>query len=267
LVFPSFSDFVVFFKNWSGGKMPIRVKPRAFVSQEVLDFYQHLAKFKLGVLLQQLKQVNPQQQKWILGRNKVMLAKLSPIAMGITEAGKGLDHELARLRALDYDRIELEDEFLVARTKDLMIEQLNNVAVGTHRHPRISAEVTAYWDAGPYWIYIPKNDLIRGSMRNIHFIPQRSLSVVARHPHHYGYEDDDRYGRGGFIREGVDVRRVNADTCWGEFSEPISGALQDGDLVEILRTLRIFVGRYYSNDALRRPELYPYMDFMKKVYL
>jgi hypothetical protein len=233
--------------------MAIRVKPRAVVTPEVLEFYSLLAKHKINDMMLQLKQSEAHRRKWMLSKNKVMIAKLAPVARGIKEAGQGLDHELARLRALDYDRIEIEDGFLVAKTRDIVIEQLDSAGRRGN-----STVLGGYWDAGPYWIYIPKEDLVQGSMNNIQFIPQRAPNVCDRHPHHYAWQEY-RYGGYRDYLDGVDIRGANTHTCWGQFAEPLSGAMQDGDLVETLRMLRIFVGRYYSGSPLRRPER---MEFM-----
>lgn len=235
--------------------MAIRVKPRVYVAPEVLEFYQRMAKEKLGRVMVELKQSHPNQRKWMLRQNRVMIAKLTPIAKGVREAGQGLDHELARLRALDYECIEIEDDLLVAKTRDVMIEQLDKIGYRGNK-----TSLVGYWDAGAYWIYIPEGDLLHGSMNNIQFIPQRAPNVCDRHPHHYVYNVGDNYS--DYLAGAVDIRRADVHTCWGNFSEPLSGALQDGDLVETLRMLRIFVGRYYSGSPLRRPDRTNSMGFM-----
>jgi hypothetical protein len=249
--------------------MPIKVKPRAFVAPEVLTFYQVLAEAKLREVFQKVKSANPHFQRSILKHNQAMIGRLSPIAAGKSEAGIGMDYELSRLRALDYDRIEIVDGYLVAKTRNLMVEELTYKMVVINRRRRIYNEtydLTGHWDVGPYWIYISRDDLFHSKMSEIHFIPQRKVRANSRHFHHFAYRG--RLVGAEEIPEGIDPLTLKVNTCWSEFSEPLSSALFDGDLVEILRMLRIFVGRYYTGSPLRSPQLYEEMyEFMKYIPL
>lgn len=235
----------------------IKVTPRAQVGPEVLEWYQKAARTKLEKIYNEVKALPQARQGRQIEYHKVVLTNLTDVARGNKEPGKGLDLVLARLRSLDYASIKIQQGFLMGFTRDLQIEEMgdpkwvydpgfNYRTRGYQMHRHTEEEVVGYWDAGAYAVCISLRDFQSGNADNIHFIPQRKPRALDRHMHHYAYE-----GGGGPLK-------WSTNTCWGAFASVVLGALSDLDLVETMRSLRAFVGRFYNGSPLRnpRPSLY-----------
>jgi hypothetical protein len=242
----------------------ITVTPRATIQPEVLEWYQEAAKRKLDNIRRIVQARPKEQQEREISFHKVELTSLVDIARGVKEPGKGLDLVLARLRSLDYAEIKIQQEHLMGFTRELQIEQIHEQFQPMGRRYKLVDQTVGYWDAGAYAVCIPLDKFERGVLDSIHFVPQRAPRILDRHMHHYAYGlNETSMSRG---RDAVRQTQPggplkwSTHTCWGEFASVVAGSLNSLDLVETMRNLRAFVGRFYDGSPLinpRTPRTYP----------
>lgn len=155
--------------------------------------------------------------------NRIYTIFQNPVAM---------DEEITRLRALPYTLIEARDaavpgvkepiRYLVAHTKPVIIMD------------------GGPYDMGPYTVYLPMDLLTRGTnSEHLHLVPDRAPETGCRHPHHV-------------VRAGEHKIpwAVASQTCWGGFGSVMTRILRDGDLVDLLRNIMIYLTRYDAHSVL-----------------
>lgn len=213
--------------------MAIKTKKRAEVAQEFQDIYREMAEQVLRQAHERLMSTHKDMRAKALRQSRGLFARLTPITRGYSAPGAGLDLEVSRLRALDYERLFVEaykgKPYLVGETPELLAE-----GIGGYHHD-------TQWDIGPYRIYVPVADIGRGSLNGIHFVPLRDPQAEKRHLHHYATGDGHYLG-------------MSPRTCWSQFASPGVGVLREANLSELFRLLRIFVGRFYFGSPLVRVE-------------
>jgi hypothetical protein len=147
-----------------------------------------------------------------------------------------LDYEITRLRATPYTLLERKVvntrhsktpvDYLVAHTKTIVIDDHGP------------------FDMGPYTVYIPLSIVNDGPGTHLlHMVPERAPKTWARHPHHK-------------LSEGGDVSGEPWDyashTCWGDFGPIMIRIVNEGDLVDLLRNIAIYLSRYNEGSPLTR---------------
>ena len=198
-------------------------------------------------------------------QRKCFMKDMGPVVMAHSQIikGDGLDAFVTRLRALPYTEFRLEEiegfkatisstlfgsdtlttephiyRYLVGITKPVTLENEIRVRRPT-RKPTYEIH-TAKWDMGCYKVMVPI-DLLAGAKGEgyWHFVPvSMENSYYARHPHHHaGKETSSSYW-------------WQSKTCWGSFGPIINSLRQAADIVELFRTLYVYLGRYNGNSLL-----------------
>ena len=155
--------------------------------------------------------------------------KLEILASGKLVAGAGIDLEKSRLRQLAFTRIAIEKRTIQQRgysddTAMCIVGYTDNVYMEEYGRGTI---VEGIWDMGQYEIVVPIPDIPSGKIVRVSFLHVGDEDNYARHPHHTVHS-----------------------TCWSGFADSVIGAMRDAEIAELMRTLRIFVGRYYSGSPL-----------------
>lgn len=157
--------------------------------------------------------------------------------LAYTQSSQGFETFLTRMKCLKYRRFSAvknnESVYLKAETHPLTIEY-------PHRedHPE-------KYDIGVYAIYCQQDQLLRGDISQIHFIPLRQPTADPdhmydgwachfRHLHHKAM-----YKRQ--ISQLSNPLSYEPSTCWGTFGSVIPEVAADGDLVELYRMLYLFL--------------------------
>jgi hypothetical protein len=97
------------------------------------------------------------------------------------------------------------------------------------------------YDLGVYWVFVPLVDILSGSLNRIHFIPEREKNTHLRHQHHFVRVEGEGRFYGPQNERGVRPLQAMPSTCWGNFPGVLTGCMSDGDIVELLRVLYLFV--------------------------
>ncbi len=167
---------------------------------------------------------------------------------------EAFDMAMTKLRLLDYIKFDVYEhkgvQYLWCITKPAIAryEHHQNVTDknGVVWHPPFDI------DLGPYWIFVPQNDIVSGNINGIHFVPERDKKTLDRHMHHYAVaEYDPQTYRQTPVENPLDC---SPSTCWGTFPGIVTGCMNDGDIVELLRTLQLFTVRLAPHSPLRHLE-------------
>jgi hypothetical protein len=161
--------------------------------------------------------------------------------------GAAFDMAMTKLRTLEYTKFDIHDHngtpYLWCITKPAIAKyehghetvmppgwRYQSEAWKRMHNERYLAPFTI--DLGPYWIFIPIADVLSAGMNRVHFVPERDQYTEHRHLHHH-------------TDGGPSVNPLDAHpyTCWGTFPNIVSSCMQDGDIIELLRTLQIFTVR------------------------
>ena len=203
----------------------VGTRKRAQVSDEFLDEYRQalvtrVEKTKLddpdGTYLQRL------------------LKEYTGVLPFLTGKEGASDKMVTRLRALKYTDFSVINvqghKFFAGMTEPVLLCS-----------GEIPTEKNAY-EMGPYMVYIPFEAVSKVSMKSgFHMIPVNNPKAVDRHPHH---------GSGRSSKAHPLLAQPN--TCWGSMGTMITGMLRSGDLVEIFRTVHIYLVRWNPRSELRR---------------
>jgi hypothetical protein len=167
---------------------------------------------------------------------------------GIAKDPAVRDYHLTLLRATPYVRFERQSiqipraggtvDYLVGTTKTVVIDE---------RGP---------WDMGRYLVYVPMQVLTDGPNTSLmHFIPEREPTTAYRHPHH----------RLNLRTSTTETPLLeNPSTCWGDFGQIVIRIVNEGDLVDLLRTIAIYLGRYNEGSPLTSIENCPHRRAISK---
>lgn len=139
----------------------------------------------------------------------------------------GFDKFLTRMKLLGYAKFGAVKSngslWVKAETKPLIVDF-------PLRHRK---GVIWKYDIGAYSIYIKEDDLLRGRVDGIHFIPQKYPKATIRHLHHRAYVGDNSRIENPLT--------YYTNTCWGTFGSMIPTIAGEGDLPELFRALLMFV--------------------------
>jgi hypothetical protein len=229
--------------------MAINVKPRdrATVSDSFIALYRELAEKKLREIMDAAESRSAISRKGYLSKNKTMIGRLAAIVTKENGPGRGMDFEITRLRGIDVARFGVltagRYRYFVAETKqDFLVEEMGS-----------GSSVVGMWDTGPYRFGISEDALL-GARAEMHYIPLRATQAESRHMHHYGTANGE-----------TNPWLYQPYSCMSQFGSPFAMALQEMDLVELFRLMRIFVGRYYNGSPLRNPRYNTEMKFMRRI--
>jgi hypothetical protein len=226
--------------------MSIKIKPRANVTQGFIEEYERLASEKLRGMMDKLSAYPERQRQAVMKKHAAMYGRLTAIIRGKSGPGVGMDFQLAQLRALDYEKLDvytapaLRDTFLIGKTRELEMEE-----VGSRGNTPLR-----YWDVGAYTIFINTRLLLEENTSGIHVVPARAPTASQRHVHHYAIPDTERSQH---------PPTWQTRTCWSQFGAPVTMAVSELDIVELFRIMRIFAGRYYSGSPLVGIQDLPFM--------
>jgi hypothetical protein len=138
------------------------------------------------------------------------------------------DMMYTRLRGLPYTEydIVIHDDFpyLYGLTKDVVMPWAG-----------------INWSWGEYKIYVPlsffpcmRTKYTSNSSKN-HFVPVRDEFIWGRTPHHYANKPSETP---------FSVLDMNPATCWGSFNGVVQALVDECDVIELMRTLYIYLTRY-----------------------
>ena len=230
--------------------MAIKIKPRAKVTPAFVDLYKEMAQKRLEREYEFIRTMDDRSKKRYMARDKEMWGRLTAVVKGAVEAGAGIDFEVSRIRNFDYTIVDVVEHkgqrFLTAKTPELIIAEID-----------AKGKEVGKWDAGVYGIFVSEKNLMEGKS-DVHFIPKRNVHATNRHFHHAAINED--YSREP--KEGALPLDLIPQTCWSQFATPVSAAMRTLDLVELLRSFRDFVGRFYNGSPLRQPWT---MEHLRKI--
>jgi hypothetical protein len=154
------------------------------------------------------------------------------------------DNVITRLRALPFTKYCIAEynelNWISATTKPIMGE--GNFAPFGKRREKYPQMQT--WALGQYEILIRINGFCDCDMTGIHMIPLLDPTIRARHMHHrLDRKWTGLYSGGTLEQHTENYMAENPKTCWGEFPNLVSSSMSDGDLVEFLRIIHIFLSR------------------------
>jgi hypothetical protein len=151
---------------------------------------------------------------------------------------RGMEDFVTRLRRLDYTNFTC-----VTSNRTTYLKATTNVIETTIGNRNVNI--------GEYWVYISFQDLLNSSLAGFHFIPERLKhpketeiyrngkewrAIHQRHLHHYAKADSSRpYAS---IKNPL---TYGTSTCWNTFGALITTATQDLDIVDMYRTIYLFL--------------------------
>jgi hypothetical protein len=146
---------------------------------------------------------------------------------GICTNPKLFDQELAKLHLLPYEKFVTK-------------EYQGRVWMMGLTRPVILTDGLKRWQGPRYWICIPDDVDRRESKYAFHFLPQGFENLKFRHPHHK--ENDTDIWDNDHPLPGNPLGHTSW-TCWGSFGTIVQTCVQSGDLVDLYRTLSIYISR------------------------
>lgn len=216
-------------------------RKRAIIGEDVIPTYKETALKVMRDIYENINSSPPALKKDIVQRKRGEISRLNSILMD-NGPGKGIDLELTRLRGIDFHEISVvtinsvldhrDIKWFVASTEGLLIQ----TAEGYGHNAKYNDGPTRFgdlYDCGDYTCYFPVEDLGSTRIDRIHFVPNDAPDTRERHFHH----------RANSRPKGEHPTDMIASTCWGGFAEPMAGAMAACDLIDVLRMMRIFVGR------------------------
>lgn len=194
------------------------VRPGFWVALSVLGF-DHVRK-----ITEEMRKMDPQQRaRWA----KRYAARFITISK-IRKRDESILTSLIHANWTYLDGIEAHgDRWLVMHLDNVLIQP-------------VAKKIGPSFDMGGYTVYIPGQSLIGDALGLIHFVPERALLTLARHPHHYVYEN-----------EYDDPKLAIPSTCWGGYEGWIRTAMSRWEIPDLLYALKQFVTHYTPGDTLR----------------
>jgi hypothetical protein len=115
------------------------------------------------------------------------------------------------------------------------------------------------WDLGEYDVYVPADIFSVRNLNHFQFVPVRAPLDGHRHPHHHAkYIEPGHNGEDWnewYTAQYVDPRTEHpldlfAKTCWGGFNTIIANNLSEMDVVEVFRTIWVYLNRHNPGSPL-----------------
>jgi hypothetical protein len=208
----------------------LKLPPRAEVPQDFQDAMRDLAERSLQKFRTDLSFMQSYAQTMYKRDNAGALVKLDKIRRD----PNAMLEAVTKLRSSPYTQFMMtsirSEPCFYGLTKDVILDDENG---SSH----------TYYNMGPYHVYIPVENFL-GKNKEFQFIPARSPRAEYRHPHHY-----------------------DGHTCWGSFNSVVQLLLREADVVELFRTVAIYLTRYDQRSVLTHRisrEAYPFMELVKK---
>ena len=206
--------------------MAIRIASRASITdafkEALIDIYkQRLISFKT-----QLDEAPASVARRLRADSGLKIGRL----VSLINDSHAFDREITKLRSLSYTMFDIVENkgvsFMYGKTK-----------------PIAMTDDTDYWNIGEYGVYLPLERLKTARMNQTfegdwHFIPFSSPRAIVRTPHHVSTAGDGH----PFSRP--------SKTCWGTFGATVPSILEDGDVVELFRTVYLYIERYNPRSPL-----------------
>lgn len=218
----------------------IKVKKRARIGAGVEEIYRDVAEKALRNIHTQIRTSPSSMGAQILRSKQGDIARLASIVQDNSGPGKGLDLEMTRIRGIDFAAIHVvrvhDKEWFCAETEGLKIQTVKGVGRNsTYKHSAIRVEDER--DCGDYKVWFPVYALATPQVKQIHFVPNDDIFTRNRH---YHQRASDHKTEGMANPHPTDM---DAASCWGGFAEPMASVMESADLADLLRMLRMFVGR------------------------
>lgn len=104
--------------------------------------------------------------------------------------------------------------------------------------PVVLTDGLKQWQGPQYYLCVPEDVDKRESKYAFHFLPKGAEHKRYRHPHH-------RVNVGDSLDDNCTGNPLGNEawTCWGSFGTIVQTCVQAGDLVELFRTLSIYISR------------------------
>lgn len=218
--------------------MPIKIVPRAVVSDAFIIALRALSKERLVTIKQEYDTYSESYRKHFITKEKNCLERLTRLAA----ESAFVDFEVTRLRALPYTRFDYLVHYNpVARKRAAYLYGITQEIVLVH-------EGSSKYNLGPYGVFLPLDALLRGQYDGIQLVPQWDPMTRGRHPHHTASQPVSSF-TGEYVtpQHYLDYR---PSTCWGGFGAIVMSCLHDGDIVELFRTVGVYLGRYDPHSPL-----------------
>lgn len=207
---------------------PIIRSKRAQVTDEAVDWAKEFWKTAYSNMKATLEATNVRQRQELEFELEPAMARIR----GAFQNPALMDAQITSLRSLPYTHLDAKVlrvdtqtslNFLIARTKTVIIRD------------------GGPYDMGNYTVYLPMTILKQGvGSGYVHFVPERDPKTYARTPHHTWHpnssQDEPWMGQ--------------SSTCWGGFSNMIVRIVRDGDLVDLLRNIYIYLSRFDRGSTL-----------------
>jgi hypothetical protein len=166
-----------------------------------------------------------------MDKHAVTIGRLLPIVKGQSPGLRsGLDYEITRFRALKYVKFEVfqhgNNPYLAGTTQHITCREWNG-------KKEIKGEL------GQYFVALPFDIFTRPDLGHIHMIPLRNGNSRTRHPHHYTRNYSQRE-----IPEPAHPLDRETGNCYGDYSGPLKGLLDDPDLPALFQQLQGHLSTY-----------------------
>jgi hypothetical protein len=227
----------------------------------VKDDFKELA---VSVARQQVEEVkrqaerNPRLRTTILKQNASLLRNATALL-------KDMDGVTTKLRLLNgytaFDTFRYQNkDYFHAHTKPVGLNNGGKSLISVEgRRGLVEVDDPPCWDMGEYDVYVPADIFAVRNLNHFHFVPERAPLDGHRHPHHHA-----RYIRPGdngedwniwSVAHYVDPRAGHpldmfAKTCWGGFNTIIANNLSEMDVIEMFRTIWVYLNRHNPGSPL-----------------
>lgn len=191
-----------------------------------------IARKKLLFFKEEIEYCDPAVRGQIKKNRAVPISKLAKIVKG--------DHDemITKLRTLNYQYIDIHEfrgtRYVAARTNNIVLDE----KVSLFRHG-----AKGIYALGEYAVFLPIRNFLEGTYEDMHLVPMDFPNTRARHPHHTAYLTN-------IFEVSGNPLDMSPSTCIGSVGTPMLSALQDGDFVETLRYITVFLRRYNESSPL-----------------
>jgi hypothetical protein len=222
----------------------------ATVEPDFIELMKEIWKARWKVLNDDIKLAPPSYRKIKIENNAPIMSRLR----GLCTKPELLDKEITRLRGLAYERFYTR-EFRGLR-----------YLVGLTRPIEMTDDVRRY-QAPRYFVYFPESMVQKGTEAPFHFVPEGHELTLYRHPHHnvkqYYYPDSGGGTEHYDYSDVKDTLEYNPATCWGSFGTIATSCTAAGDVVDLYRSIAIYLTRINQNSLLSRP--FSACDFLRDI--
>jgi hypothetical protein len=202
---------------------------RAEISEEFLDAVQDIVAYRLDEVKSLFERMNDRVKAQ---RKHDLIARTAAMRAALGEDGRrsGREYLATLFRGLPYSKFGVtrfdNRLWLAGRTHDIII----------------SHQTQGTWNLGEYGVFFDVQHMKDTNYAGIHMVPVRDHNEYARHPHHRVSSQDRNVG--------MHPLRRTPHTCWGNFPTIVSNCVTDADIVELFRTINLFLVRWNPGSPL-----------------